>query len=1126
MFIFQRSRNPLFSWGLGLLTLAVLLTNIPPIDAIDQSLWLFFVALVGLMLNAGMIINDGVISPAPTAALMAYLTLDHAPSAALWSIAVGCVAGYAVWTLRQTFATDDTRRLFVRLLRDAVISSSQLVLGLVVGGWVYQQSGGRIPLAQMTKSDILPLAISVFVYLIVYVSILLAEFYLYRRRSPRVLIQQAQVIAGIIVLPIPFAILGAIAYRELSSLSFSMLIFGLLVLVAGLHLISQAQARYQQQVLELSALSTISQAMRTSLDMHALLDVVYHQVKTLLNISSFTVALMDANRNMLYFPTHIQNRRPVPLEPRTAGHGLFEYVIQQKNALLLPDKVAERARDMGLTPPDSMVQSWLGVPLQAPDRTIGCMAVSSTRPYQHFTPNDLHLLMTIAGQAGIAIDNAQLYGQARDRSQQLATLNNISTILSGTLDVEQILDLAGSSAVAVTNCDAVALYMWWEGTQHPLTLARHTGLSEDYVTNPPRLLVLNIDDLHRRRQPVIVTDCHIDQRTRDLRAVMDREQKRAWIEFLLRKGDELLGVLVFFYHEPRAFSAEEVELLRTFTNQAALAISNARLYTRTDEALNRRVEQLSALADINRELTSTLHLQGVFELVLNRALEATQSRIGALLLRVDTDVPTVVAQQGFEARVVAHNTLLAGFIAQCYETGEPTLIADISQEQDYRFPDSQTRAQLNVPILRGVDVLGVISLGSDRPNDYSSDDLAFVTQLATQARIAIDNAQMFRRIEIARDRLQVILDSMKEGVILLSAEGVITLANPRVERLLGLDPNRIIDVPLLELAADQDLALAERFGFPGKETLLEIIKLLSEGRWDDSSRDEGKISYQIQMPKLHFIDRTDAPVRDETGQIIGLLMVFADVTEEHELAQAREDISSMIVHDLRGPLTAVTTSLKLLGEIAASDDPVGKMIKNTTDLSSRAVRKLLSLVDSLLDVSKMESGLASLECEPTRIAAVCSNVIDELAPLAQEMEVELHLLMPDDLPLLNADSNKLERVLLNLVDNAIKFTPSRGEVVIQAHAASEGFIRLDVQDTGPGIPDDYKERLFDRYAQIDGQRGRRRGTGLGLTFCKMTVEAHGGRIWVEDNPNGGAIFSFIMPVLKTNDYELTETGEE
>lgn len=1122
----RRAKTPFFSWGLGLLTLVALLTRIPGPENQDLTVWVFYVALVALMLNLGTMLNEDVVSPASTAALMAYLTLGEGDSvsAALWSVTVGALLGNLVWMLR-TWPVHRSRREYARVIRSITVGIAQMTLGLVVGGWAYRQCGGDLPLSRLGKADLVPLAALVAAYLTVYLGILFLASYLARRMTPRMVMQRWEGGIESILLPLPLAIVGAVAYHGLSRLAFVILIGGLLTVVTGVNLLSRTQARYRQQVLELSSLSVISQAMRTNMDLNALLEVVYAQVSLLLGVNNFTVALFDPNRSMLYFPLNIHNGRNTPLEPREFGNGLIEHVIQRKSAQLLPDQVSRRAGLMGLTSPALPVHSWLGVPLLAPDRVLGCMVAYSTRVDQHFTTKDLRFLTTIAGQAGIAIDNAHLYGQARDRAVQLATLNNVTTILSGTLDVQQVLDLAVSSAVATASCNAVALYLWWDETRRDLSLVRHTGLSEEFAARAPRPLLLDIGDLQRRRQPVIVTDAHIDQRVREIRPAMDREFKRAWAEFLLRKGDDLLGILIFFYNEPRQFSSEEIELLRNFTNLAGLAISNARLYTQTDKALNRRVEQLSALADISRELTSTLNLQGVFQLVLDRAIEATRSRTGLLLLHIEESAapPGVVAQRGFVPRALEQRNPLVGHIAHTYETGYPTLVPDVTQEAAYVALDEETRALLNVPILRGTEVLGVISLGSDRFDDYSPDDLSFVTQLATQARIAIDNARLFRRIEIARDRLQVILDSMREGVILISSDARITLANPRVKRLLGLDPQSILEVPLTDLLSDQTLKLAERLGF-GVEALLDVVKTLSREQWDESSRDGGRVTFQLAAgSKKRFLDRTMAPVRDEAGRVIGLLMVFTDVTEEHELAQAREDLSSMIVHDLRGPLTAVTTSLKLLSEIASNDDPLGRAVKQTTEASSRAVRKLLNLVDSLLDVSKLESGVFRLEQEPVELRPLCEAAVDELLPLARELDVTIMVDFPTDLPVLNVDTEKIERVMLNLIDNAIKFTPSGGRVAIQACRpgtmnAPDGFIRVEVCDTGPGIADEYKERLFDRFAQVDGQRSHRRGTGLGLTFCRLAVEAHGGQIWIEDNPDGGAVFAFTLPVANLSQW--------
>lgn len=1106
------------------LAVAVLAANVPAGGAFDLHAAVFFAALIALLFNLGTVLTEGLISPAPTGALMAFLTLGTGGSApaALWSAALGSVAGVVIWSLRAPW-TSRPRRQNAPILRSAVTQLARIVLALYLGGLVYDLFDGRLPLDYLDNADILPLAALVAVFLAVYLGLLVWQAPARSRGAHPGGDQPWQTLSGMILLPLPFAVLGPVAYHALSPLAFGLTIAGLLGAVAGVYVISQGQARYRQQVLALSSLSAVSQAMHANMDLPALLDVIYRQLNDVLRVNNFMVALVDPSRDMLFFPHNVAGGRPQPLPPRETQRGLIEHVIHERKPLLLVDNVPRRARALGLTPPQVPAYSWLGVPLLAPDRPLGCMVVYSTSPWQRFSPDDLHLLSLIAAQAEIAIDNSSLYGQARDRSMQLAMLNNVATILGGTLDLRQILDFVRSSAEAVAGCDAVAVYVWWDDARRTLMLARHSGLSDAFTVEPPEPMLAALEDGARRRQPVIVTNSQVDRRAAPLRPWLDRERKRAWVELLLAKGDDLLGILALYYDEPRQFAAEEIELFRNFANLAALAISNARLYTRTDEALQRRVEQLSTLAVVSRDLASTLSLDSIYEIMLGRAMEATESAAGALLLRVG-DALQIVTQRGIDL-AAPDGAAGAGALAQMVLAGEPLVIAGESPtDRDPALTD-RTRAYLAVPVKRGDAVLGAIVLGSERAGEYNQDDVSFVSQLGTQAHIAIDNVRLFHRIQEARDRLVIILDSMREGLILIDASGRITLTNPQVEPLLGLDPAAIGQRPVVDLIEDRALSLAERLGLAPDE-LAAIVEGLAAGEWEPGGA-AARVTYEIAAPGRRFIDRTDAPVRDQAGRVVGLLMVFTDVTEAYSLAQARQELSSMIVHDLRGPLTAVMTSLKLLGEVAPPDESVAQVIERTTEMASRAVRKMLNLVDSLLDISKMETGAIVLEYGPVDLREPCAAVLDDLAPLADELDITLSTDIPPGLPLLKADVEKAERILLNLVDNALKYTPTGGSVVIRAHApgaagAGEGFVRIDVADTGPGVPDEHKTRLFDRFAQLDGQRGRRRGTGLGLTFCRMAVEAHGGRIWIEDNPRGGAIFAFTLPVAALDEWTLED----
>ncbi|MEL7674251.1 MAG: HAMP domain-containing sensor histidine kinase, partial [Chloroflexota bacterium] len=198
--------------------------------------------------------------------------------------------------------------------------------------------------------------------------------------------------------------------------------------------------------------------------------------------------------------------------------------------------------------------------------------------------------------------------------------------------------------------------------------------------------------------------------------------------------------------------------------------------------------------------------------------------------------------------------------------------------------------------------------------------------------------------------------------------------------------------------------------------------------------------------------------------------------------------------------------------------------------SGRAVRKMLGLVDSLLDIAKLENGVMKLEREPVLFPSVCRAVIEEYAPLAEDLAIHLRADLRAGLPALYVDEEKVERVLLNLVDNATKFTPAEGYIIVRAAPlpAGEGaepMVQITVEDNGPGIPDEDKERLFNRFTQLETRQGRRRGTGLGLAFCRLAVEAHGGRIWIEDAPDGGARFVFTLPAVNIPEWELSDDWE-
>jgi signal transduction histidine kinase len=223
-----------------------------------------------------------------------------------------------------------------------------------------------------------------------------------------------------------------------------------------------------------------------------------------------------------------------------------------------------------------------------------------------------------------------------------------------------------------------------------------------------------------------------------------------------------------------------------------------------------------------------------------------------------------------------------------------------------------------------------------------------------------------------------------------------------------------------------------------------------------------------------------------------------------EVEQLRDDLRNMIVHDLRTPLTAVIVGVEMLQKLGALNETQRELMT----LAAGGGKTLLGMVNDLLDVEKLESGRAQLQYVELSAAALVAGALEQVSPLAQEGDTTLVTEIASGLPHFPGDANKLSRTLVNLIANAIKFTRA-GTVTITASEDGAENIRFAIRDSGTGIPPEAFERIFEKFGQLDS---RKVGTGLGLAFCKLAVEAHGGRIKVESAPGAGSTFSFSIPL--------------
>jgi signal transduction histidine kinase len=233
------------------------------------------------------------------------------------------------------------------------------------------------------------------------------------------------------------------------------------------------------------------------------------------------------------------------------------------------------------------------------------------------------------------------------------------------------------------------------------------------------------------------------------------------------------------------------------------------------------------------------------------------------------------------------------------------------------------------------------------------------------------------------------------------------------------------------------------------------------------------------------------------------------MTSHVALEETREETISMLVHDLRSPLANVIGGIELAQTIVAEEDDRERAL-HFLKIANRGIHRVLEVANSLLDITKLEAGQMALDCKPLAVQTIIEDAISNLATTAQSANISVISTVGSNLPTVSGDPALIRRALNNLLDNAIKFSPDGTQVTITAQAEPNHAIRFSVLDSGPGVSKQYQRIIFEKYGQVPGRDGRRRGTGLGLAFCRLVAEAHQGRIWVEPRPGGGSIFSFTV----------------
>lgn len=489
----------------------------------------------------------------------------------------------------------------------------------------------------------------------------------------------------------------------------------------------------------------------------------------------------------------------------------------------------------------------------------------------------------------------------------------------------------------------------------------------------------------------------------------------------------------------------------------------------------------------------------------------------SLVSLVDVDRQFFKSATGLaEPWVAARETPLSlSFCRHVVSSQSPLIVTDAAN--DSRVHDNRAIAEMGVRAYAGIPlatpdghVLGSFCVIDHAPRHWSAEELDALRDLAGLAATEIALRRTLKRAKEqaeAADRehqeKSALLEAVPDGIYGIDREGRCTFINSAGLGMIRYEPEQVLGRNMHELIHHR-----RPDGSPYPESECPIFKASVHG---EGCRIDDEVLWRSDG-KPFVVEYTSAPII-QNGRIQGAVVTMVNIAPRKQWEGLREDLTRMIVHDLRTPLTSLITGLQTLKAVGDLDEEQTEIL----DISLTGGGTLLDMVNELLDISQAESGGMKLEKTETEAASLIEAAVSQVAATIEEKSLRLvQDVSPADLPAVCADEEKLRRTLVNLIGNAVKFTPASGTITLSArHDAAENAVRFSVRDTGEGIPAEAFEKIFEKFGQVESRKaGRKMSTGLGLTFCKMAVEAHGGRIWVESTLGEGSVFHFTIPVTE------------
>ncbi|HSC92529.1 MAG TPA: GAF domain-containing protein [Gaiellaceae bacterium] len=730
----------------------------------------------------------------------------------------------------------------------------------------------------------------------------------------------------------------------------------------------------------------------------------------------------------------------------------------------------------------------MDAPISAGGRVRGVLGVCA-REEGTFDEEHLEVLGAFARLASLALENAEVFEERSRQARVQRSFSRIAAVLAEPLSRSETLEAVAHAAVEAL------------GGAHAGVVARGAGglaLVGGYALPPALEATLAaglsagepaLADAAGSGRVIASSSLAGDERfAADFRKAAAVDGARSLVGIPVAFGDGELTLVLVFFDDERRLSDDDLELAQHLARVARASLERSLVFE--EERSARSLAQ--HLARTSSVLATELDPAAVLEEVVREAPALVGVEAAAIRL-VEGDELVVSAVHGLArpAQLLGERSPVTGWLAgDVVQSRGPLALEDTAADQRHLAADSVLRtgfrAYAGVPLVAAEGVVhGVLSLYGSQPKAWTQEEIEALSALAAGASAALQNAELYQRVAIEKERSVAILANIADGIVAVDRDGGVVLWNRAAEQITGVRTEQALG-----------------------RTPLQVLGRRLES--DGGAAPGDRVVSILRGGEEVWLSLTEAVMRDPAGAVAGRIYAFRDISSDRLVEQMKTEFVTTVSQELRRPLTSIYGFAETLlrRDVDFGEDERRTFLGYIASESER----LTSIVDALLSVARLDAGDLQIALAPTDVAAAVAETVAGQEQSAAGNGHRFVVELPDEPLAAHADPDKLRQVLANLLDNAVKYSPAGGTVTVAARRHDDR-VEISVADRGIGIPEGEQERIFRKFYRADAAalRAGGGGTGLGLFIVRGLVRAMGGRIWVSSREGEGSSFTFELP---------------